>query len=260
MSVQKNSGLNTRRTKEGVANVKTSILETFSSIDAIGVAAKISHSSNAASVDLELRPTELILFGNPMLGTPIMQANQQAGIDLPQKYLIYEEESGATNIVYNDVDYLMARHGLSADIPTLDKMRGALNKFASTQSDQDAGSIGELPGQGEGLIDRISKNSLEDTYNKIAGVINDNPKLRIILELDHQANAKRVGLELRPTRLIVFGNPNLGTPLMQSAQTVALDLPQKILVWEDDNQQVHVSYNDPLYLQLRHGILSLIHI
>ena len=133
-------------------------------------------------------------------------------------------------------------------------MRGALNKFASAQSDQDAGPIGELPTQGEGIIDRISKHSVDETYSTITGVINDNPKLRIILELDHQANAKRVGLELRPTKLIVFGNPNLGTPLMQSAQTVALDLPQKILVWEDDNQRVHVSYNDPFYLQSRHGI------
>ncbi len=254
MSEQTNSGLNSRRTNGDVVQVRASILEKFDTIDAIGVAAEISHSSNAASVELQLRSTEVILFGNPNLGTPIMQANQQAGIDLPQKFLIYEEESGATNIVYNDIDYLMARHGLSADIPTLEKMKNALNKFASGQSGLEAEPIGTLPKKAEGLIDKISEHSLDDTHSTIVSIINNNPKLRLILDLDHQANAKRVGLELRPTRLIVFGNPNLGTPLMQDAQTVAIDLPQKILVWEDENQQVHVSYNDPKFLQSRHGI------
>jgi len=62
------------------------------------------------------------------------------------------------------------------------------------------------------------------------------------------------GMDLNPTRLIIFGNPNLGTPLMQNSQTTALDLPQKMLVWQDDADVVHVSYNDPAYLVKRHGI------
>ena len=249
-----NAGLNVRKTNAGVDDVKASIINAFSGIAAIGVAAEISHSTNAASVGRTLNPTELILFGNPKLGTPIMQANQQAGIDLPQKYLIYEDAEGQTRIAYNDISYITARHGLSDDIPTLAIMTNALNNFASAQSDRARGPITNLPEKGEGLIDKISQNTFSDTYIAIVNAITNNPNLRVILELDHQANGARVGLDLRPTSLIVFGNPNLGTPLMQESQSVAIDLPQKFLVWEDELGAVHISYNDPFYLQSRHDI------
>jgi uncharacterized protein (DUF302 family) len=82
----------------------------------------------------------------------------------------------------------------------------------------------------------------------------DAQKLRILATVDHGANAAGVDQELPPTRLILFGNPELGTPLMRSARTVAIDLPQKLLVWEDQDGRILVTYNDPLYLQERHRI------
>jgi len=106
----------------------------------------------------------------------------------------------------------------------------------------------------EGIITKESTKSFDDTYNKLLEIITNNPNLKIIAELDHQKNAASVGLELNPTRIIMFGNPNLGTPLMQNAQTTGLDLPQKIMVWQDDQNIVKISYNDPQYLQQRHGI------
>ncbi|MDH7445234.1 DUF302 domain-containing protein [Aquimarina sp. 2201CG14-23] len=106
----------------------------------------------------------------------------------------------------------------------------------------------------QGIITKVSTKSFNDTYNSLIEVINNNPNLKIIAELDHQANAKSVGLELNPTRIVLFGNPNLGTPLMQNAQTVGLDLPQKIMVWQDEQKSVKVSYNDPTFLKQRHGI------
>ena len=106
----------------------------------------------------------------------------------------------------------------------------------------------------QGIITKQSTNSFDDTYDKLVTIIEDNPNLKIIAQLDHQANAASVGLELNPTRIIMFGNPRLGTPLMQSAQTTGLDLPQKILVFQDDAKVVKISYNDPKYIQQRHGI------
>ncbi|KAA1244575.1 DUF302 domain-containing protein [Aquimarina sp. RZ0] len=106
----------------------------------------------------------------------------------------------------------------------------------------------------QGLITKISTKSFEETYNALVEVITNNPNLKIIAQLDHQANAASVGLELNPTRIILFGNPRLGTPLMQNAQTTGLDLPQKILVWQDEQEKINISYNDPFYLQERHGI------
>lgn len=106
----------------------------------------------------------------------------------------------------------------------------------------------------QGLITKKSTQSFDDTYSKLVDIIENNPNLKIIAELDHQANAASVGLILNPTKIVMFGNPKLGTPLMQSAQSTGLDLPQKILVSQDDHGVVQISYNDPQYLQKRHEI------
>jgi len=108
----------------------------------------------------------------------------------------------------------------------------------------------------KGIITKKSNNSFHDTYNSLIEIITNNPNLKIIAELNHRANAASVGLEMRPTRIVLFGNPKLGTPLMQNEQTTGLDLPQKILVWQDADQVVKISYNDPAYLQERHGITN----
>ncbi len=88
-------------------------------------------------------------------------------------------------------------------------------------------------------------------------------KLKSILEargvtlfalVDHSGEAAKAGLNMRPTKLLVFGNPRAGTPVMLAAPSIAIDLPLKILVWEDDRGRVWLSYNDPAYLQRRHGV------
>ncbi len=104
-----------------------------------------------------------------------------------------------------------------------------------------------------GLVTLESTYTIEETQARLEAAI-ENAGLRIILVLDHAANAGNVELDLRPTRLVLFGNPNVGTPLMQSAQTVAIDLPQKMLIWEDEQGHIFVSYNDPMYLKTRHSI------
>ena len=76
----------------------------------------------------------------------------------------------------------------------------------------------------------------------------------IPLVLDHRANAARVDLELPPTILILFGNPMVGTSLMQESRSMAIDLPQKFLIWEDDMGDVFITYNDPLHLAHRHAV------
>ena len=104
-----------------------------------------------------------------------------------------------------------------------------------------------------GLIQLTSKHSFESTYDIIKKTLDANPNIGILAEVDHTNNAKRVDLELPKTKLILFGNPKLGTPLMQSSRTIAIDLPQKILIWEE-NGKVFLAYNDPQYLLKRHGI------
>jgi len=105
------------------------------------------------------------------------------------------------------------------------------------------------------LIIKDSPYNVETTYNKLRTIISNNPNLKILLELDHSKNASSVDLELNPTKIIMFGNPKLGTPLMQASPTAAIDLPQKIIVYANtDNTNTKIAYNNPLYLKERHTI------
>jgi uncharacterized protein (DUF302 family) len=99
----------------------------------MSVFAKIDHAAGAASVGMELRPTLVILFGNPKGGTPLMQAAQTSGIDLPLKALIWQDASGVTWLSYNDPAWIAARHGLHPGTePAVKAMSGALQAFAAT--------------------------------------------------------------------------------------------------------------------------------
>ena len=95
--------------------------------------------------------------------------------------------------------------------------------------------------------------SVEQTSDRLEAIIKEKG-LNFFARINHAANAEKVELELRPTELLLFGNPAAGTPIMNCAQTAAIDLPQKALIWEDENQQVWLGYNPPSYLQKRHDI------
>ena len=105
-----------------------------------------------------------------------------------------------------------------------------------------------------GLVFMESSNDIDTTQAKLEAAIENADGLMVMTVIDHAANAAGAGLELRPTRLVIFGNPNAGTPLMQAAQSVAIDLPQKMLIWEDEAGAVYVGYNSPYYLKARHNM------
>ena len=78
--------------------------------------------------------------------------------------------------------------------------------------------------------------------------------MTVVARVDHAAAAAKAGLELRPTEVLIFGNPKAGTPLMQAAQTVGIDLPLKILIWCDEQDKTWLAYNDPIWIGARHGL------
>jgi len=105
----------------------------------------------------------------------------------------------------------------------------------------------------DGLIVVKSNHSVAATADRLEAVLNKNG-MKIMNRINHAAGAESANMTLRPTELVIFGNPKVGTPLMQCAQSVAVDLPQKALIWEDEAGQVWLGYNDPQYLKARHGI------
>jgi uncharacterized protein (DUF302 family) len=126
-----NAGENGLITKKSAHSAKVTIdrLENILKEKGITVALRWSHSDRAKSVGIELRPTELIIFGNPKLGSHMFTSKQTAGIDLPMKALAWEDENGQTWLSYNDPAWFAARHGISDRPEIVKKMTGALKKF-----------------------------------------------------------------------------------------------------------------------------------
>ena len=104
-----------------------------------------------------------------------------------------------------------------------------------------------------GIISIPSDHSVDQTVEKLKGILQAK-EVKLFALVDHNGEAKSVGMKMRPTKLLIFGSPKAGTPLMLAAPTSAIDLPLKILIWEDAQGKVWVSYNAPAYLQGRHGI------
>ena len=96
--------------------------------------ARIDHGAGAKGVDMPLRPTELLIFGKPDVGTKLMQSQRTVGIELPLKYLVWEDADGQVTIGWNDPGWLTGRHGITDMAPVVQKMQGALQKFASEAS------------------------------------------------------------------------------------------------------------------------------
>jgi uncharacterized protein (DUF302 family) len=104
-----------------------------------------------------------------------------------------------------------------------------------------------------GIVSKPSKRSVEQTVEALSNLLKSKG-VAVFALIDHSGEAEKVGLKMRPTKLLIFGNPKAGTPLMLASPSSALDLPLKILVWEDGEGKVWLSYNSPEYLKERHGL------
>jgi uncharacterized protein (DUF302 family) len=221
----------------------------------IRVLGVVDHAAAAASVGLTLEPNRVVFFGNPNLGTPLMQIEQTAGLDLPQKLLVWQERDRVF-VGYNSVGYLAARHNVG-QAPTLDTIAGALRNLSgvATGSDVDDTRVKRIKyvARHPGLVTVGSSDGVDETFARLVAAIEASPAT-VAFTVDHAANAASVGRDLRPTRLVVFGNPNLGTPLMQAAASTGIDLPLKMLVWEDAAGNAQITYTDMRFLVKRHRI------
>jgi len=117
------------------------------------------------------------------------------------------------------------------------------------------GAATELPTQSvrSGIISERSQHSVEQTVERLTALLHAKGVTLFAL-VDHSAEAAKIGMTMPPTKLLIFGNPKAGTPLMLAARSVAIDLPLKILVWEDAQGRTWLSYNSPAYLKERHGV------
>ena len=104
-----------------------------------------------------------------------------------------------------------------------------------------------------GIIDIQSHQPVDQTVSRLKAILQEKG-IKLFALIDHSGEAEKAGMKMPPTKLLIFGNPKGGTPLMLAAPSIAIDLPLKILIWEDTQGKTWVSYNSPEYLQQRHGI------
>src|SRR4029077_754920 len=109
-----------------------------------------------------------------------------------------------------------------------------------------------------GIITQSSNHSVDDTVEKLKEILRAR-SVTLFALIDHSGEAEKVGMKMPPTKLLIFGNPKGGTPLMLAAPSIAIDLPLKILIREDNQGKVWVSYNSPAYLQERHSVPQELH-
>src|SRR6266550_3899241 len=103
------------------------------------------------------------------------------------------------------------------------------------------------------IVQRPSNHSVDDTVKRLKGILQAKG-LTLFALVDHSGEAEKVGMKMLPTKLLIFGSPKGGTPVMLAAPSIAIDLPLKVLIWEDSKGKVWVSYNSPEYLAKRHAV------
>ena len=104
-----------------------------------------------------------------------------------------------------------------------------------------------------GIVDKPSNHSVNETVDRLTTIL-QSKAVTLFALVDHSGEAEKAGMKMPPTKLLIFGDPKAGTPLMLAAPSVAIDLPLKVLVWEDAHKRTWVSYNNPAYLRERHSL------
>ena len=194
----------------------------------------INHSAAAASVDLDLAPNQVIFARLPkFLEERLLKKSMTIGMDLPMKFLVFKDSDGSIKLTINTLGYLIDRHDI--------KIKDLVLRMTNEQIEQ----FGTTGRERQGLISVKSSQSVEDTVQSLQDAISVNSETRIPLVLNYGKNK-----HLAPV-LIVFGNPNVGTPLMQADPRIGIDLPLKYLVWEDGKGEVNITYNAPHFLAER---------
>jgi len=118
---------------------------------------------------------------------------------------------------------------------------------------EDSKEVSMASATDNGIVDKASNHSVDETVARLESIL-QTKQVKLFALVDHSGEAARAGLTMRPTKLVIFGNPKAGTPLMLAAPSIAIDLPLKILVWEDGQGKVWLSYNSPEYLRERHAL------
>lgn len=226
---------------EDVSDVSTAVAELTSELEQQGftIPLTVNHSAAAARVDLELAPNQVIFARPPkFVESKLLQGSNTLGLDLPFKLLVFKNSDGTVSLSVNSLGYLVDRHSTHAK----DFVKNLTHNLTSHME--------TMGNEKQGLVSVKSSLSVDDSIETLENAISANPAVSIPLIVDYAKNTDDEN-SILASKLLVFGNPNVGTPLMQADPRIGIDLPLKFLVWEDQEGQVTITYNDPHFIAKR---------
>lgn len=217
---------------------------------------EIDHARMGMEAGSGMSPARVLIFSNPWLESALIQENPLAAIDLPLRILAYETLSdGGNKLIYNDFDYLVSRYRLRDQAELREMYTDSLTVALQGVERTDIASFPDSVMQPDGIVSIASPFDFDTTVQRVQDAIASQDDTVGFGSVDFQARAKAIGVTLAPATMILFGGPAPGAKAMSSAPTLGLDgFCQKFLIWQDENQQVYLSFNDLLALAERQGV------
>jgi uncharacterized protein (DUF302 family) len=234
-----------------------SLLEkNVASADSLQKVVAIDHSRLGKEAGSQMPPARVLLFSNPVMETGLIKLNPLVAIDLPLRVLAFESEPGGeSKVIFNTLGYLESRYQLA---PSRELIKQYNQSISKVLHGIDLGKItffDQETMQPDGIITINSPFDFQTTVEKVQAAIESQDDTVGFGRIDFQAQARAIGEEIAPSTLILFGGPAPGAKAMNKAPTLGLDaFCQKFLIWQDENQQVHLSFNDLLALAERQAV------
>ena len=231
----------------------------LSNVDAssdLKVVLEIDHSRLGAKAGSAMPPAKVLLFSNPLLEAQLMQQNPLVAIDLPLRILAFESrDEGPARVIYNNYDYIESRYALE---PAADLRAAYEDSIAQALGDISADKIAAFANnqmQPDGITTIDSPFDFATTVARVvAGIDSQGDTVRFDT-VDFQQAARKVGIEIAPASLLLFGGPAPGAKAMSGATSLGLDaFCQKFLVWQDAAGNVHLSFNNLLAIAERQDV------
>jgi uncharacterized protein (DUF302 family) len=222
--------------------------------DSVGkVTTTIDFAQTARWISKELRPTTLVIGGNPAINAPIVAANQRSAIDLPQKYLVWQAAGGTVYLAYNSAEYVASCAGIDGSNGALDGLRSASAAVAaSATGTQEPVSDGSGSCAGS-LVQKDSNTTVPDSIARYQSAFQLNSQPTVVT-VDDAAEATSAGTPIPPTEMTMTDDATISVALVGAQQTMAIDLPLRFIAWQDDAGKVRVGNTDIKALASRHHI------
>jgi uncharacterized protein (DUF302 family) len=195
----------------------------------------IDHSRLANQAEEPLLPSKVIMFHDPVLESSLIEKERLIALDMPLKILVYMDENGDSNVIWNQTRYFEERYNVSFTVEEKQQYDEAMSDVLNGVPESALNSFTSDKMAQNDVITIESELSLEETISKALEVISRNDDVTIFKEIDYQKLAAQNDIKLPPTYLIMYGAPSPGGKAMKQAQTLGLDaFPQKLLVWQNE--------------------------